>query len=175
MNCAYGGGMIERFANFPRPPVLPGGDLQVSTSEIDANGQTKDIIGCYLQTYICPSPANSKYKFDLMLEIACAGRVRYRLAIQYYCVRRLLKEEGRFSLIPTHFSDVRRIISAYAVNAANTIEKLSASNRQPRNGIRRGVWDLVTHCRAVPGKCRAFPVRLGQNTKREWCQNAPLK
>src|SRR5712671_1387537 len=114
-----GRGIVEGFADFPRPLLLARGDLQVAAGEVDADAIAVDMIERLVGGDVEAAALHGDDQFNLVVQIPGQRRVGDRGAIRDQHVGMLGKEERGRPLVIAHLSDVLEIVASDAPDAAN--------------------------------------------------------
>ena len=118
---AAGRGVIEGFADFPRPLLLARGDLQVAAGEVDAYRIAVDMLERLVGWNVEAAALHRDDQLDLVMQILGQRRVGDRGPIGHQHVGMLGEEERRRALVIAHLADVFEIVAPDAPDAADRI------------------------------------------------------
>jgi len=105
---------VESFSPIPRPALIAGFKLKITTCQIYPNSVTPNMVQCGISRNIAPTGGNRHYELYFILKIASLWRVRNLRTAVDDRVRGLCEEKRRFTIwISPHLPSVRRIVAAY--------------------------------------------------------------
>src|ERR1700680_2951234 len=133
---AAGRGVVERFADLPRPLLLARGELQVAPGEVDADAVAVDVVERLVGGNVEATALHGDDQFDLVMQIFGQRRVGDGGAVALQHVGMLGKKERRRPLVIAHLADVLDVIAPDAPDAAHRKRFGVAGNRD--RSLRRG-------------------------------------
>src|SRR5215208_3747195 len=102
-------GMVEGFADLPRPLFLARSQLQVPTGEVDTDAVTVDVFERVIGRNIKAATLHRHDQFDFVVQVLGQRRVGDGGAIRFQHIGVLREEERRRTFVISHLADVLEI------------------------------------------------------------------
>src|SRR5262249_47433742 len=153
-------GMVEGFADIPRPPEPLGFALEIASCHVETGGVAINMVERPLGDDVATALGQGDHHFELVMHIGGFARIGKQAAARDKIVGIFLKEERRLAIgIVTHLDRVVGIVASDAINAMDREMLIGALDRKtwPRQR-RKDVSFRIGHfgcSRAMSGSSRA--------------------